>query len=330
MWDGAVGYISVFAVLGAVATATTVLRLWSARLVRNTYHSDDWLLLLTLLTHHAFTGVIIAAFAREHLGDDTAWVAVHHPASIPGLRKLLFVLTLLFGLTTTTVRLSVLIFYWRILNSKLVRRGCVVLITVCVAWFFAYELSYILVCLPVESQWTGRGRDKCVAIPRLQIFAGFFNSLVDVATVILPIREVWNLHLSPWKKRSIIGVFLIGGLASIVSLVRAVASVISASSGAARISGPSYAFLPSTICIEIYLAIIGACAPTLVPAYRRIRHGKDYVVTTTKTPSRPSRRGDHWTDIASRAREDPSTDEVPLQGIRVTNEISWKHSEPEA
>ncbi|VUC32364.1 unnamed protein product [Clonostachys rosea] len=385
MWDGAIVYLSIFSILGLLATLAIVFRFWSTRLLRNTYHLDDWLSLATLVIHHAFTGVIITAFVKEHLGQDTKWVAENHPASIVGLRKikidadieiepkLLFILTLMFGLTTTTIRLSVLQFYWRILSSKLVRRGCVILIGVCLSWFVAYELASILICLPVEAQWSPTGRDKCTGISKLQTFAGFFNSFVDVATVVLPIREVWHLRLSPWKKRSIIGVFLIGVGASAISIVRAVASVINGSAGAGRISGPSYALLPSTICIEIYLAIIGACAPTLVPAYKKVCYGKAYGssigasthgysgrLSTGKQLYAPSRKGDttalrsfsnpqqegpferlddplertaphshgeHWTDVTGQTREESSSDVIPLQGIKVTKEISWRSEE---
>ncbi|KAI1190762.1 hypothetical protein F5B17DRAFT_427238 [Nemania serpens] len=194
------------------------------------------------------------------------------PRASSGLQKLTFIGTVLYGAGSTSVRLSVIIFYFRIFPTNAVRRGGYILVGICAAWFVAIEALNLATCTPIAYMWdqTIPG-GHCITAPEGVIVLGALNVIIDAVTVALPIHEVLKLNLSREKKVIIFGIFLIGGIATAASLTRLISISLYFNFGAGEGTGATSALLSATTGFEIYIAIIGACAPTLVPVYKKLR-----------------------------------------------------------
>ncbi|GAP90160.1 putative integral membrane protein [Rosellinia necatrix] len=297
IWHGSWGYIGATIFLAIVSTLAVALRFWSRRISGLGIHTDDWLALVTLLVHHGLGATIIIAFVVDGLGFDTPTLILNDPAAAMELQKLTFIGTILYGVGSTSIRLSVIIFYFRIFPTKIVRRGGYIIATICLLWFVAIEGLNLATCTPIAKMWDWSITEgKCISAPAGVIVPGAFNVVIDAVTVALPIHEVQKLHLSREKKLVIFGVFLIGGIATGASLARLISISLYLNIEGSNGTGSTSALLSATTGFEIYIAIIGACAPTLVPVYKRLRgpraagdepipHRSGY---TTKPPKKQS------------------------------------------
>lgn len=241
--------------------------------------------LLTLLVHHGLGATILIAFLSDGLGFPMLRLAMADPRAARELQKLTFIGTVLYGAGSTSVRLSVIIFYFRIFPTTAVRRGGYIIVGICAAWFVAIEALNLATCTPIAYMWdpTIPG-GHCITAPAGVIVLGALNVVIDAVTVALPIHEVIKLNLSREKKFVIFGVFLIGGIATAASLTRLVSISLYFNFGAGEGTGATSALLSATTGFEIYIAIIGACAPTLVPVYKKLRSRP--VASDTPVPHR--------------------------------------------
>ncbi|KAI1178913.1 hypothetical protein F4777DRAFT_40265 [Nemania sp. FL0916] len=286
IWSDAWGYIGATIFLAVLSSLAVASRFWSRRISGLGIHSDDWLALVTLIVHHGLAATIIVAFIADGLGFNTATLAMADNRAALELQKLTFIGTILYGLGSTSIRLSVIIFYFRIFPTSAVRRGGYLLAGTCITWFIAIEALNLATCKPISYMWDRSIKGSCINAPSGVIVLGAFNVVIDIITVALPIHEVLKLNLSREKKLVIFGVFLIGGIATAASLARLISISLYLNAKTVDGTGATSALLSATTGYEIYIAIIGACAPTLVPVYKRLR-GRP----TPSDPSVPRRSG---------------------------------------
>ncbi|KAJ3578504.1 hypothetical protein NPX13_g2060 [Xylaria arbuscula] len=320
VWQGAWGYVGGIIFLGVLASVTVALRFWARRLSGLGASSDDWLALFALLVHHGLGALVIVAFLQWGVGFDLPVLLSAAPwASVEQL-KLMFITTVLYGTASTSIRLSVIIFFLRIFPTPIVKRGAYALTVLCIAWFITVEGLYLGMCRPIAYMWDSSIKGgTCLDVKWGIIIPAIFNVIIDAATVLLPIREVMKLHLSKEKKLFIIGIFCIGGLATGASLARLVAISLYLNrppNGANQ----SPALLIGITTIEIYIAIIAACAPALVPVYKKVRgiqspdgtlrtHRTGYSIRPTDAQSRTHLTGGSKPTLNRSTRRDSEDEE---------------------
>ncbi|KAI0453361.1 hypothetical protein F5B21DRAFT_287360 [Xylaria acuta] len=271
IWRSSWGYVAATIFLAVLSTLAVALRFWSRRISGLGIHVDDWLALVTLVIHHGLGATTLVAFLVYGLGFDTPSLMRADPSSAMDLQKLTFVGTILYGTGSTSIRLSVIAFYFRIFPTKIIRRGGYILAAVCLAWFVAIEALNLATCKPIEYTWNPSIKGHCISAPEGVIILGTASVIINAVTVTLPIHEVMKLSLSREKKLVIFAVFLIGGIACAAGLARLVSISLYLTNDGEDGTGATSALLSATTGFEIYIAIIGACAPTLVPVYKRLR-----------------------------------------------------------
>ncbi|KAI8632860.1 hypothetical protein F5Y19DRAFT_332140 [Xylariaceae sp. FL1651] len=320
VWYGSWGYIAALSFLAVVASLAVALRFWSRRISGLGTHADDWLALVTLFVHHGLNATIYIAFLADGLGFNTLTLLHSDPRAAEELQKLTFIGTILYGTGSTSIRLAVIIFYFRIFPTQAVRRGGYVLGSICVAWFVAVEALNLATCTPVAYTWdrTIKG-GHCISAPSAVIIIGAINVVIDAVTVGLPIHEVFKLHLSRQKKIIIFSIFLIGGIATAASLTRLVAISLYLRIDGTDGTGATSALLSATTGFEIYIAIIGACAPTLVPVYKKLRGAP----TPSDTPV-PRRSG-----YTTKPSKKPSTTYVKAESDSAASRTHLRESDDE-
>ncbi|GKT48189.1 uncharacterized protein ColSpa_08370 [Colletotrichum spaethianum] len=118
-------------------------------------------------------------------------------------------------------KISILLFYLRIFPKRDIRISCWVLIGLNVAYIIVFELISIFQCIPIEGAWRawdGEFKAKCNNINIQGWAAAIANILLDLATLILPLRELYNLSLSTKKKVMVMMMFCVGFLYASTSL----------------------------------------------------------------------------------------------------------------
>lgn len=138
------------------------------------------------------------------------------------------------------------------------------------AWTIAFFFTSLFQCIPVtaivEAYYS---REKCVNINQFYNAGCITDIIVDFLILILPIPMVLRLQLSFRQRLAILGIFLLGTLAAASSIARLIVylrfdeiSVVHPNDRTYYMSG---IFIVTVV--EMDLAIISACLPTLRPLF---------------------------------------------------------------
>ena len=230
-------------------------------------------------------------------------------------------------LSLVFVKLSVLFFYRRLFvtgQRSLFDRVTKVLLVVMALWGVAFLVASTSACPSrLSAGLPGSPTDvsayTCArAGPQLAGPAAFIvsDAVTDFVILALPLPMVWRLQVDVRRKLALSGVFLLGGLACLASVLRIVgfAQGMLAANGAAA-APPQAALLFATNMVfwsmlESGLALIAACLPTLRflftrPGWRTLRGRSERATklwssVASRVPRLSSRRGGgggstwHW------------------------------------
>ncbi|CRG86932.1 hypothetical protein PISL3812_03945 [Talaromyces islandicus] len=139
-----------------------------------------------------------------------------------------------------------------------------------VAWTIAFFFCSLFQCTPVtaivEAYYS---REKCVNINRFYNAGCITDIIVDFLVLVLPIPMVLRLQLGFRQRLAILGIFLLGTLAAASSIARLVVylrfddvTIVHPDDRAYYMCG---IFIVTVL--EMDLAIISACLPTLRPLF---------------------------------------------------------------
>ncbi|XXG94395.1 hypothetical protein Hte_000650 [Hypoxylon texense] len=229
------------------------LRVWARRAGEAPFGRDDWLIAAALAP---LTAYAVVAWIQVSFGEGRHILFVTNPA---GFVQAYVASIVAYALCVVLTKVSVLCFYCRIFSP--LRR------LFYAAWGFgvlvvAYNLALIFVsafeCIPLSSEWTGQP-GKCIWTIPVHAILGIVNIVTDVGILALPIRHVLLLRLTVTQRIQVCGIFLLGGVVCVFSIVRVVALAEAAD------GDPSYNLVWSGVWsfCEIAIGIVAACLPTL-------------------------------------------------------------------
>lgn len=113
------------------------------------------------------------------------------------------------------MKLTVLAFYWRMFPGKTIRLAISILSGICGVWFVGTLFGNVLQCAPISKFWdlTGTQPGVChFTATMYYVVVAIPNMVIDLATVALPIYEIWSLQLVLWKRIGVCIIFLLGGM----------------------------------------------------------------------------------------------------------------------
>ncbi|KAJ4395968.1 hypothetical protein N0V93_000184 [Gnomoniopsis smithogilvyi] len=295
--DG-VALITVATVFATLAVIAVSLRIWARQLMRAPLAPDDYLALASILVFIVEVPVFTCWVLFGGAGSEEDVVLAQSPMALQYYLKLMYVSQYLYGFSASAIKLSLLAFYWRIFPTPFVRRGVYILGFCCIGWFIAIMITNILECRPISFFWTQSGDGSC-SVDLISYFKYncLSNTFIDLLTLCLPIHEVLRLQMSNTKKVAVIGVFTVGSLVVIASIVRFASLVILSNQENSNIT-KNWSLMAGATIVEVYIAIIGACAVTLGPVYRRLRYGHPQ----GSSKSRPLDGGSLGTHLDSHSR----------------------------
>lgn len=119
-----------------------------------------------------------------------------------------------YSLTITCVKVSLLVLYRRIFDTKSFKRRSIVVGTACIAWFIVEIFTNIFQCRPFEAAFdaTAIFTDKCIDLQAYYWGITASNMCLDLVVLCLPLHMVWSLHLPPKRKWGLAAMFSLGGL----------------------------------------------------------------------------------------------------------------------
>nr|UPX44897.1 hypothetical protein FAC9M19_31 [Penicillium camemberti] len=219
--------------------------------------------------------------------------------------------------------------YCRIFPTREIRIASMILGGISIAWSMSIILVSVFQCTPIARAWDTRIPGTCINLKGSFIGNAVPNVITDILILCLPVRVVWGLHASITHR-----------LVIFTSVYRFTTLFEFNPTDIAWTLGKS-----CTWCVvECSAGIISACMPTLRPLFMivsskfasrsgtqrtrttDIEHSKGYELDNSAL--RPSDEPRNKTRVhldVSRA-DDGSEDEVPLNAIRVQQDMTWQES----
>lgn len=128
----------------------------------------------------------------------------------------------LYGIIMATVKTSVLCLYKRIFPSVGFHRVTYLAMGVLWIWAVVNFLICILQCIPISAVWSAESGWVCLDMVTILTAMGGVNAGTDVMVLSLPISQLLKLQMSKFRKILVVGIFLSGGLTTIVGIVRTI------------------------------------------------------------------------------------------------------------
>ncbi|KAF6815225.1 CFEM domain-containing protein [Colletotrichum sojae] len=247
----------VFLALGLVSFGLRVLA--KLCLGTQTWGPDDWVMLLAVCMMIPLNALSIP-ISKVALGKDM-WNVT--PDDVTEFLYLFYWDELLYLGALPVTKISILLFYLKIFPRREIRIATWALIGLNVAYFIVFELISIFQCTPIDGAWRAWDKEypaKCNNINIQGWAAAGVNIALDLATLILPLTELYKLSMSMKKKVQIILMFSVGFFVTIVSIVRlqSLASYATTSNVT-----QDYVEVGYWSTIEVPVGIICACMPAI-------------------------------------------------------------------
>lgn len=248
-----------------LAAAAVVLRFIVRRKLKQAISISEWLCLLSLALFYAYCGAIIYYIVHLSPNGNGNFDAAKFtsPLQLIPLLKILFISEMFFSCAITSVKISILCFYYTLFQVVTAfRRALYVTGAICIIWLITVLFVVIFQCSPIHAFWDSVSSPMyCKASANVLLGYEVSNLIIDVIILLLPVMVIRTLHLPLWRKLSVAVVFLLGGFVCVASIVRITRIW--------RMPNPAVDIhLPTVIMwstIQLGTGIICACLPTYGP-----------------------------------------------------------------
>ncbi|KAI1416670.1 hypothetical protein F5Y13DRAFT_120297 [Hypoxylon sp. FL1857] len=254
-------YIIVIYTFVALASILVALRFVARLTKRNPLWWDDYAILVSMLITIGFTAV---SGVFDHLGVGLDLWAVPQQ-NLDTIFILLWVALMCYITSRCFVRVSLSLFLMRIFRVSGARPLIMLTLVLNVLITISFTFVLIFQCTPVSyfwTRWDGLHEGSCVDQWAVFLTGGILSTSLDVFLILLPARWIFQLQFSFAKKVTTAGMFSLGLIVIVTSIMRIVAlHTFTHSQNLTR-------DLPGLVIwggLELYVAIICACLPSLRP-----------------------------------------------------------------
>ncbi|CAM1501952.1 Fc.00g039360.m01.CDS01 [Cosmosporella sp. VM-42] len=292
--------------VAAFGTALSVIlmgqRLYVKLVLSGGLQIDDVFLLLAWATAFTTEGLCIHMFASK-AGGTHAWEISIDKFNMYMLD--VYLAAFIYIVCGSLAKISLLIFYFRLSPQQWFRWSIWATIVFITGYTVGIFFPLIFACTPVAMSWDITIEGKCINRPSLYIATAVANIISDIILFALPIPMVIKLQIPRRQKFGLLGIFAIGSLTVVTSIVRV--SILPE-----LLTNPDASWVVSWasvwIIVESNLLVICAALPTLRKFFRHVapkligesRYGSKTKTTEgshppsrTLVPSSQSRRDRH-------------------------------------
>ncbi|KAI0379360.1 hypothetical protein F5Y04DRAFT_282785 [Hypomontagnella monticulosa] len=231
---------------------------FAARLTNgNPLWLDDYFILISTLisiSYSIFTGI------GDRLGAGLDLWAVPQE-NLPTIYKLVLAGTVVSVIARGFIRVSVSMFLMRIFSVSTTRRPIILTLVLNVAITVAFTICIVFECTPISHFWDGwDGLHKGTCVNQWDMFlaCSCIATTLDVILILLPMRWISQLQFPHSKKIATLAMFAIS---AIIVRILYLLKLFTDPASATR----TLADLVVWGNLEIYVAIICACLPSLRP-----------------------------------------------------------------
>ncbi|KAI3339563.1 hypothetical protein F4824DRAFT_508405 [Ustulina deusta] len=265
------GIYAVSSVLVFSSSLCVGLRYKARRIRAARWGVDDWLGLATLLLQWGLAIILIYGASQGTIGSHTdvdpetgAIINTPHGNQISVFGSISATLTVL---ALGTLKSSVVTFYRCIFIGEGFRAASLAVLVFIALWTTAFFFATVLECnghnlnLIWKSLATFKG--QCQKYKTIQLA----HCATDLVVLSLPLPPIWKLNMSVRRKLLLLLIFLVGFVslaAGTARLVIVVEDIVETSPGARDVLGTETNVLVWAY-VEVGMAIVAACLPTLNP-----------------------------------------------------------------
>ncbi|CAI7652359.1 unnamed protein product [Penicillium glandicola] len=219
----------------------------------------------------------------------------------------IFILEVLdYPFTITPAKIALLLFYRRIFTTRKFRILIYIVGAMVLAVGIGTLLENFLQCRPFAYIWDESiPGGTCNNPMNAYRFLVSFNVLTGILILVMPIPTVWSLHVSRGQKLAVTGVFLLGGIGTVVSIAKL---VIYNSKTDYAMKNPSWFLAGFDIftVVEGGMIIIAACLISIWPLFTRFRPRCFQTPCSRHMPPRSQHRS--WYSRATHTKGDGQED----------------------
>ncbi|KAH7132713.1 hypothetical protein EDB81DRAFT_695717 [Dactylonectria macrodidyma] len=121
------------------------------------------------------------------------------------------------------IKMTFLLNYYRLLLVSKMRSVCIAAIVIIVLWGVSQGILVFVLCIPLQAWWDHSIDATCITYKhqvRWWYVNGAFNIVSDLMIIILPLPDLWKLHLPRSQKVYLMGIFCVGFLIVGISIMR--------------------------------------------------------------------------------------------------------------
>ncbi|KAJ5809002.1 hypothetical protein N7474_010271 [Penicillium riverlandense] len=333
--------VGVSIAIAVVQILIVALRFYTRHMQRLRYGADDYLIIPALLASLGQSALYTYLVKRGAIGYHLKYVE-RNPERMVILGKGLYANEILdFPFTVTPAKISILLFYIRIFDVPRFRILASIVGAIVLCHGIGVLFAAIFQCKPIAYTWD-------MAIPGGSCFdqEAFYryvsppNILTDILILIMPLPYVWKLHTRIGQKMALTGVFLLGSLGTVASVLRMTIFF-----QESAMTDPTWTSVKLGIwtILEGGVIIIAACLPAIWPLFSKMvprrlltnssskqlpRHQYNATPRTPKGSSGFSRLGDStegskWPlnqRLSHEVDSDRHTEEISLDGVSRVHE----------
>ncbi|KAJ4347788.1 uncharacterized protein N0V89_009158 [Didymosphaeria variabile] len=167
-------------------------------------------------------------------------------------------------------KISILCFYLRIFPDRNFRRAVYAVMVFTGLYMLAFILVSLFQCRPVDHAWKYWNHEHAGACNNVNAqgwAAAIFNIVLDIATIILPLRQLSKLAMNWKKKVQLMLMFGFGGFVTLVSILRLETLIYFAKSENFTWDVAPFGYWST---IEMDIGVMCACMPALHSLFKRI------------------------------------------------------------
>jgi hypothetical protein len=259
-------FLAINYVFVTLASLLVALRFLARLIKRVPLWWDDYSVLISVVVAIGFT-VICGVFGSLGVGMDL-WAVPQD--NISTILILLWSALLCYAVSRCFVRISISLFLLRIFRVTNAARLIKLTLAFNIALSITFVLCIIFQCTPVPYFWTGwDGLHDGFCINQWVMFisGGCISTSLDICLVLLPIRWIFQLQFSRAKKIVTLVMFSLGIVVVATSIMRLVSLYRFTHSHNVTRNLPDLAVWGG---MELYVAIICACIPSLRPLMKLV------------------------------------------------------------
>ncbi|KAI1328539.1 CFEM domain-containing protein [Xylariaceae sp. FL0255] len=220
---------------------------------------DDWTMLATVLLAAPPT-VFSVLLSINGLGKDI-WTL-----PLKNIENVLFYYYLgeiFYFAALSMTKISLLLFMLRVFPDQAFRIKIYVVIGLCAGYGLAFVLATTFQCTPVDYSWLqidSTVKGHCNDINLQGWMSAIWNIVIDLTIIVLPLKNIYQLHLPLKKKLLIMFMFSLGIFVTVVSAIRLQSLILFANT-----QNPTYDYNDAAwwSIIELHIGIICACLPSI-------------------------------------------------------------------